>query len=75
MTVEPPLTTSDIWPEEPERCKVCGSELEWVECWLCLGTDDPEDDGESECGECGGAGGFLECLNVPHQPAPLEATS
>lgn len=57
------------------KCKVCGAELEWVECWKCFGeggfdeTDiDPlEGDEFSVCDECCGQGGYLECPDLPHK--------
>lgn len=56
---------------DPPRCEICGADLDWVCCPDCGGDGfiegDPYefDDGE-ECSNCGGAGGWLECPNLPH---------
>jgi hypothetical protein len=62
-----------LTPPEHEApcCEVCGSELEWIECWKCLGDaefDLYEEDplayapGQTEkCDECDGEGGWLGC--------------
>lgn len=57
--------------EYPPACVICGTELEWFECWQCLGDGDfdlYEDDplsyapGQRECcDECGGSGGWMGC--------------
>lgn len=57
--------------QEPACCESCGLELEWTECWKCLGDaefDLYEEDplayapGQTEtCDECGGEGGWLAC--------------
>ncbi len=60
-----------------ETCKICGAELEWVDCWN--GCDDGFFDGYEEdplwydpgdlipCSACRGNGGYLECPNLPHE--------
>lgn len=61
--------------ELPETCKVCGSDLEWVDCWKCLGEgcidesdiDPLEGDEFYPCDECHGEGGYLECPALPHE--------
>lgn len=63
--------------EPSEACKVCGSDVEWVDCWQCGGEgygDEFHDCGEDccccldpepgECPGCHGRGGYLECLNA-----------
>jgi len=66
------------WHEEesePATCKVCGCELEWIDCCECAGEgefdeydDDPINYGPGEeytdCQLCRGHGGWLECPNV-----------
>lgn len=62
-------------PEEPETCNVCGSDLEWVDCWECGGEgehdlheEDPINFSPGEeyetCRLCRGNTGWLECPNV-----------
>lgn len=65
---------------EPVLCPVCMAEMEWVECYQ-VGCEDGyydawEDDplwyspGETErCETCQGKGGWLQCLNLPHETA------
>lgn len=68
--------TSGIQYHEPEEreppcCEVCGADLEWTECWQCLGDggfDLYEEDplvyapGQTEsCDECVGKGGWMAC--------------
>lgn len=59
----------------PPRCARCGSDTEWLECYLCGGEgvdghdcgDDtccclnPEDD--VECDVCEGDGGWMRCIS------------
>ncbi len=72
-------------PDEPETCKVCGTDLEWVTCTECGGEGDfdcSEDDainfapGEEyeTCDLCGGNGGWLQCPCLPHTVSPTEAS-
>lgn len=62
---------------ESEVCLVCGSDLEWVDCWQCFGEGgfhdcgedcccclEPELDLNETCDECHGEGGYLECPNI-----------
>jgi len=64
-----------------EYCNICGSNLEWIECWSCGGEGgrgwedlqcedplwySPED--FIECDICEGNGGWLECINnIEHE--------
>lgn len=60
--------------KQPKTCDVCGSELQWVDCWMCGGdgeydeteTDPLEGDQFAVCPECYGKGGYLECTELPH---------
>lgn len=67
-------------------CAVCGAELEWTDCWHCLGDEafhdcgedtcccaDPDDDLNEQCQECNGQGGYLECPCLPHSNEQMEA--
>ena len=69
--------------DEPAGCEVCGADLEWIECWQCLGDggfdlyeEDPifyaPGDRES-CDECGGQGGWLGCT-MKHDSASCRET-
>lgn len=69
----------EVEHEPAKTCKVCGEELDWVECWECGGEgegDEFHDCGEDtccclhpepgRCPECHGEGGWLECPNAEH---------
>lgn len=61
-----------------QTCSVCGTELEYEDCWSCGGDgcfDSYEDDainfgpGEhyEKCDVCEGKGGYLVCPSLPHK--------
>lgn len=62
--------------EEFASCPICGTDLERVDCPVCMGEgefDLHEDDpllfapGEIDpCTWCDGEGSYLECPNLPH---------
>jgi hypothetical protein len=63
---------------EPADCHICGGMTQWEDCWMCHGGGGYHDCGEDtcccldkesidfDCGECGGEGGYLVCMYLPH---------
>lgn len=69
-------------PDEEHYCKICGADMEWVDCWECGGEGgfdeydfDPINVSPLEeihiCQICHGEGGYLQCSALPHSPALL----
>lgn len=75
---------TDLESDAPLTCPVCGAELEWHDCWHCLGEGGFHDCGEDccpclhpdldlnqPCPECKGETGYLECPCLPHSDTQL----
>jgi hypothetical protein len=52
-------TDDDREDDGPASCPVCGADMVWEACWLCLGAG-------GHCEECDNAGGYLQCTALPH---------
>lgn len=75
----------DCAAEEPSECPVCGAGMEWEQCWQCYGEGGWHDCGEDccpcldkeeiteWCEECGGEGGDLVCIALPHTDEQMAA--
>ena len=73
-----------VFQDEIEACTVCGCDLEWADCWSCVGDGgyhdcgedccccaNPDDDLNCACDVCDGRGGWPLCpLANSHPPAP-----
>lgn len=71
-----------------DYCPICGSEMEYVDCWNCHGEGGfhncgedcccclhPESDLNEACGECDGEGGYRQCMALPHTKEQMDAYS
>lgn len=65
------------------HCTICGSFMDWVDCWQCGGDgefdlydEDPINyapGAEYEpCDACKGKGGYYECASLPHEEGAKE---
>lgn len=78
--------TREEWDDyERDCCPVCGSDMEWLDCWNCFGDGGfhdcgedccpclhPEADLNETCQECDGEGGYRQCLALPHSKEQME---
>jgi hypothetical protein len=63
-----------------EPCRVCGAELQFESCWMCVGAGGWHECGEDTCccldgeeitdwcAECQGEGGYLVCPEAQYHP-------
>lgn len=68
--------------EFPDVCQICGSYLEWEDCWQCHGDGGFHDCGEDccmcidkeeitvDCEVCKGEGGYRICIAASKHPVP-----